>query len=109
MRLNLVSSWDAYYVGLPFGGLASAIISWLLFKTRYIPRALAVFGLIASVWCVFCAFAFLIFPEYGKVVHLGLFDVPLTLFEVILGFWLLIKGLKQAGLVQPNLITQEIL
>lgn len=107
MRLNLTSSWDAYYVGLPFWGLASAIISMLLFKSRYIPRALAVFGIISSVWCVFCAFAYLIFPAYGKVVHLGLFDVPLTLFEVILGFWLLLKGLSPSRKVQPNLTSQD--
>ena len=107
MRLNLTSSWDAYYVGLPFWGLASAIISLLLFKSRYIPRALAVFGIITSVWCVFCAFAYLIFPGYGKVVHLGLFDVPLTLFEVILGFWLLFKGLSPSKSVKPNLTSQE--
>jgi hypothetical protein len=109
MRLNLLNNWDAYYVGLPFWGLSSAIISLLLFKTRYIPRALVGFGFIASIWCVFCAFTFLIFPEYGNVVQLSLFDVPLTVFEVILGFWLLIKGLKPAGLVQPNLINQKIL
>lgn len=105
-RLHLKSSWDAYYIGLPFWGLASAVCSYLWLRSRYIPRVLAVFGIISSVWCVICAFTFLIFPEYGKVVHLGLFDVPLTLFEVILGFWLLIKGLKPAGLVQPNLINQ---
>jgi len=93
-RLNLSSSWDAYYVGLPFWGLASTIISYLLLKSNYIPKILAIFGIISSAWCVFCAFAFLIFPEYGEAIHLGLFDVPLTIYEIILGFWLLIKGLK---------------
>ncbi|PLX16522.1 MAG: hypothetical protein C0597_07920, partial [Marinilabiliales bacterium] len=58
------------------------------------PRALAIFGIISSAWCVFCAFAFLIFPTYGEVVHLGLFDVPLVIFEITLGFWFLIKGLR---------------
>ncbi len=94
-RLQLSNSWDAYYVGLPFWGLTSAIISWLLFNSRYIPRALAIFGIISSVWCVFCGFAYLIFPNYGKIVHIGLFDAPLTIFELALGFWLIIKGLKK--------------
>ena len=109
MRLNLTSSWDAYYVGLPFWGLASAIISLLLFKSRYIPRALTVFGIVSSVWCVFCAFAYLIFPGYGKIVHIGLFDVPLTIFEIILGLWLLIKGLRPVRLDYANKINQESL
>jgi len=95
-RLQLSNSWDAYYVGLPFWGLTSAVISWLLFKSRYIPRTLAVYGIISSLWCVFCGFAYLIFPNYGKIVHIGLFDVPLVIFELVLGFWLLIKGLTAA-------------
>ena len=101
-KLHLNNSWDAYYVGLPFWGLASTVISYLLFKSRYIPKALAIFGIISSVWCVFCAFAYIIFPGYGEIVHLGLFDVPLTIFEVTLGFWLLIKGLK----AHPNPISR---
>ena len=95
-RLQLSNSWDAYYVGLPFWGLTSTLISWLLFNSRYIPRALAVFGIISSLWCVFCGFTYLIFPNYGKIVHIGLFDVPLVIFELVLGFWLLIKGLTAA-------------
>lgn len=96
-RLQLSNSWDAYYIGLPFWGLTTVIISWLLFKSRYIPRVLAVFGIISSVWCVFCGFTYLIFPNYGNIVHIGLFDVPLTIFELVLGFWFLIKGLRFAG------------
>ncbi len=101
-KLQLTSSWEAYYVGLPFWGLASAVCSYLLLRSRYIPRTLAVFGLIASVWCVFCGFTYLIFPGYGDIVHIGLFDVPMVFFEIILGFWLLIQGLRPAGTVQQN-------
>jgi len=38
-RLKLASGYDAYYIGLPFWGLASTIGSYLLFRSRYIPRA----------------------------------------------------------------------
>jgi ABC-type thiamin/hydroxymethylpyrimidine transport system permease subunit len=55
---------------------------------------LAVFGIVSSVWCVFCGFTFLIFPDFGESIHLALFDVPLTIFEITLGFWLLFKGLS---------------
>jgi len=93
-KLHLSSSWDAYYVGLPFWGLASTVCSYLLFKSKYIPKTLAAFGIVSSTWCLFCAFTYLIFPEYGNIVHIGLFDVPMTIFELILGFWLLLKGLR---------------
>ena len=96
-KLHLSSSWDAYYVGLPFWGLASTVCSYLLVKSKYIPKTLAIFGLISSVWCVFCAFTYLVFPEYGNIIHIGLFDASMTIFEIVLGFWLLFKGLKTGG------------
>ena len=105
-KLHLSSSWDAYYVGLPFWGLASTVCSYLLFKSKYIPKALAAFGIVSSAWCLFCAFTYLIFPEYGNIVHIGLFDVPMTIFELILGFWLLFKGLNPKMVAQPNLQYQ---
>lgn len=41
-RLHI--SIDAYYIGLPFWGLSSAICSYLWLKSNFIPRALAIFG-----------------------------------------------------------------
>ena len=102
-RLYLSSSWNSYYVGLPFWGLASTVCSYLFLKSRYIPRALAIFGIISSVWCVICAFIFIIFPNFQEAISLSLFDMPLVIFEIALGFWLLFKGLKPRK-VQSNLI-----
>ncbi|MEI7536228.1 MAG: DUF4386 domain-containing protein [Comamonadaceae bacterium] len=91
-RLQLASGYDAYYVGLPFWGSASLVCSYLWFKSGYIPKALAVAGMIASAWCVFCAFAFIVFPRFSETVSASWFDVPLVLFEITLGLWLLFKG-----------------
>lgn len=106
-RLHLSSSWDAYYVGLPFWGLASVVCSYLWLRSRYIPRALAVFGIISSLWCVICAFIFIIFPNFGETVNLWFFDMPLVIFEITLGFWLLFKGLRPAQLEHLNIANQE--
>jgi hypothetical protein len=84
----------AYGVGLPFYGLASAVCSYLWFKSRYIPRALAAWGGISSVWCVMCAFAFIIFPDFAKTVNPWWFDSPMASFEMATGFWLLFKGIQ---------------
>jgi len=98
-RLQLGGSFDDYYVGLPFFGLAATVCAWLWLKSEYIPRGLSIFGVIASAWCVLCAFLFLIFPNFNKIVNDYIFDSPMALFELVLSFWLLFKGLK---LVQPN-------
>lgn len=97
-RMDVRGNYHAYYAGLPFYALASTICSWLWFKSGYIPKALAGFGVIASVWCVFCAFAYLVNPGFGDVVNIWWFDTPMVLmFEAALGFWLLFKGLRSTA------------
>jgi hypothetical protein len=54
----------------------------------------AIFGVISSAWCVLCAFIFLIFPHFNKVVNDYIFDTPMALFELIVSFRLLFKGLS---------------
>ncbi len=93
-RLQIAASFDDYYVGLPFFGLAATVCGYLWFKSGYIPKPLAVFGVISSVWCVICAFVFLIFPAFDKTVNAYWFDSPMAIFELALSFWLLFKGLK---------------
>jgi hypothetical protein len=92
-RVNVAANFDDYYVGLPFFGLAATVCSYLWLKSGYIPKALAVFGLISSAWCVICAFLFLIFPDFNKTVNDYWFDSPMAIFELILSFWLLFKGI----------------
>jgi hypothetical protein len=93
-RVQLAGSFDDYYVGLPFLGLAATICAWLWFKSNYIPGGLALYGVMSSAWCVVCAFVYLIFPHFNKIVNDWWFDFPMALFELILSFWLLFRGLK---------------
>ena len=93
-KLHLGANFDNYYVGLPFFGLAATICAWLWLKSNYIPRGLALYGVISSAWCVFCAFVYLIFPHFNKIVNDWWFDFPMAVFELVLSFWLLFKGLK---------------
>jgi len=98
-RLSLAANFDDYYVGLPFFGLAATVCAYLWLKSNYIPKGLAAFGVISSAWCVICAFVFLIFPHFNKIVNDYWFDSPMAIFELILSFWLLFKGLKP---IEPN-------
>lgn len=93
-RVQLAGSFDDYYVGLPFFGLAATLCAWLWFRSNYIPKGLALFGVISSAWCVFCAVVYLIFPNFNKIVNDYVFDLPMAIFELVVSFWLLFKGLK---------------
>ncbi len=105
-RVQVAGSFDDYYVGLPFFGLAATVCAWLWLRSNYIPKGLSIFGVIASAWCVFCAVVYLIFPNFNKIVNDYIFDSPMALFELVVSAWLLFKGLRpvasnqtQAGVV----------
>ncbi len=92
-RLYL-SGFDQYYVGLLFWSLASGVGAYLWFKSRIIHSALAAFGILASAWCVGCTITLFIFPDFSKTVNLWWFDTPMVLFEIVLSFVLLFRGLR---------------
>jgi hypothetical protein len=106
-RLQISATFDDYYVGLPFFGLAAAVCSYLWFKSGYIPRSLPAFGVFASAWCVICAFVFLVFPTFGKAVNPYWFDSPMAIFELILSVWLLFKGIRKPNPEEADHIAER--
>jgi hypothetical protein len=102
VSLYLGTRFDYYYVGLLFGALASTVCGYLWFKSRYIPRALAAFGVISSAFCVACTLVFYIFPDFDKTVNLWWFDTPMGIFDIALSFWLLFRGLRPPGIAEPD-------
>ncbi len=101
-KLYLGATSDYYYVGLLFGALASTACACLWFKSRYIPRALAAFGVISSAWCVACTLVFYILPDFDKIVNLWWFDTPMGMFEIALSFLLVFKGLGPSRTAEPT-------
>jgi len=79
--------------GLLFFCFGAGIHSWLLYKSRYIPRILSGFYLFASIEMLFCCFAFILFPHSGKFLDPAFLipDVPAELFTAL---WLAIKGVQ---------------
>jgi hypothetical protein len=106
VRLYLGTANDMYYFGLVFWGLASTVCSYLFFKSRAIPRVLAAFGLIASVWGALCAIAYIISPDFAGIINLWLFDMPLAIFELVTGFWLMLKRLSPSAM--PDTAIERI-
>jgi hypothetical protein len=101
VTLSSAVAWDQYYAGLAFWSLSSTLIYWLWLKSRYVPRTLAVAGIVSSAWCVLCTFAYLIDPAFARVVNLWWFDSPMALVDFALGGWLLFKG-TDASFLQPS-------
>ena len=74
-----------------FLGLGSTLFNYLLFKSRYIPKVLAVWGLFASLLLLISQFVIIIFPEVEKTIIPACY-APIALDEIVLGIWLLFKG-----------------
>ena len=100
--LRLASGWDAYYIGLMFYGLGSVVFSYLWFKSRYIPRTLAAWGILSSLFTGFCAFAYLVFPNFGRIISVNWYEMPIGLFEMATSFWVLVKGLGLSEMAKAS-------
>ncbi len=99
-RLSIGGHSAAYNVGLVFAGLRSTLFCYLWFKSSYIPKALSAWGVFASALMGACAFAFIIFPELNHTITVFYYGGPIFFFELTMGFWLLLKGLRPTGPAQ---------
>ena len=92
-RLALAASGIGYDIGLMFLGLGSAVFAYLFFKSEYVPRALGAWGIFSSLVLLAGALAMVVFPTWRAILTPGYF-APIFIYELTLGFWLLIKGAR---------------
>jgi len=94
-RLFLWARFDRYYGGLLFYSLGSMLFNYLWLKSGYIPKPLALVGIIACAWCALCTTAYLIYPELENILDVWFYDTVMSLFDLTLSVWLLTKGLRK--------------
>ena len=80
-------------VGFILLGLGSTVFAYLLLKSRYIPRALAAWGVFSSLVLAIVALTILAFPRLGEVIGMAYMG-PMGIYEVGLGLWLIVKGVQ---------------
>ena len=91
-RLFIGVEAAGFQIGFVFLGLGSTLFSYLWVKSRYIPRALAAWGIFSSLVLAIVTLAVMVFPALGT---LGMtYMAPMFFYEVALGLWLLVKGLR---------------
>ncbi len=80
-------------VGFVFLGLGSAVFSYVWLKSGYIPRALAWLGIVASLLLSGMSLVTIVFPRVYEVIGMS-YMLPMGLYEIGLGVWLLIEGIR---------------
>jgi len=90
----------AYQLGEMVLGFGATLLCVLLYRTRLIPRWLAISGLIG--------YPFLAAGTIAEVfgVHIGLYlTMPGFFFELVLPAWLIFKGFQPAAYLGPSVAT----
>jgi len=84
-----------YSIPMVFLGLDMMVFSYLFFKSKYIPRILAIFGILSFALIFIHALMYILAPEYATMpINQVIFWAPSGLFEIIIGLWLLFKGIN---------------
>jgi len=80
-------------VVLIFIGMGGTVFCYLFYKSRYIPRILAVWGILTYLTMLIISFVSILSPDLPETIKLA-FYAPGGLFEITVGFWLLFKGVN---------------
>jgi hypothetical protein len=88
-----IQGWNVTLTATLFA-LGSTVFSWLLLRGRLIPLGLAWLGVVASLILVVGLPLQLVGLLGGRATRL--MWLPMAVFEIPLGFWLLIKGVRSA-------------
>lgn len=94
-RLSLSAHATTYIVVFVFLGLGSTVFAYLWLASTYVPKALALLGVFASLLLAAGSLAILLAPSLQTIVYPA-YVVPMFFFEVGMGLWLLVKGLRPA-------------
>jgi hypothetical protein len=89
-----LQAWNVTIIAT-FFALGSTAFSWLLLRGRLIPVPLAWLGLVASLILVVGLPLRLVDAIGGTITQV--MWLPMALFEIPLGFWLLIRGVRPAA------------
>jgi hypothetical protein len=78
---------------LIFIGVGGTVFCYLFFKSRYIPRILAAWGILTYLTMLVVSLVSILMPDFPESTKM-LFYAPGGIFEILLGFWLLIRGVN---------------
>jgi hypothetical protein len=84
-----------YSIPMVFLGLDMMLFSYLFLKSKFIPGILASFGILSFALILVLSIMYIVVPQYAAMpINQIIFWFPSGIFEIIIGIWLLSKGLK---------------
>jgi hypothetical protein len=94
-----------FSIGLVFYALGSTLFCYLLLKSRYIPRVLAWWGLLGSAISLLSSLTIIVFPAASGIAP----DcyIPVGTFEIVTGFWLLLRGIRLPAIPNEPTVSSQ--
>ena len=90
--------WEMTIVIFAFLGLGSIVFFFLFYKSRYIPKAISIWGIISYTLVFLGSFISIIFDNNAYMI-LGSQTI---LFEIFIGAWLMFKGVEIPSTAQQS-------
>lgn len=78
---------------LMFIGVGGVIFCYIFYHSNYVPKFLAGWGIFTYLTMLLLSFTSLLLPDIPETIKISLY-APGGLFELIFGFWLLLKGIN---------------
>jgi hypothetical protein len=109
--LHAVYRWTAMLGPLMFLGVNTLMYSYLLYKSKLVPRALALFGLTGATLVFGASLVVLSGVATQFSTPVLLMALPIAVFEMVFAGWLIVKGFNPAAIIaQPaKAATNELL
>jgi len=98
--ISVQASQYAYQIGMSALGISGLILNYTFYKTKLIPRFLAIWGLVG--------YAIIFFGMLSETMGSGLglaSSIPGGLWEVFMGVWLIAKGFNSSAFVSGTVKT----
>jgi uncharacterized protein DUF4386 len=87
-------------------GINALLLGWLLYRSRLVPRVIPVLGLVGAPLLIASATTALFRGNDPITPMAAIATVPIFLWELSLGVWLVVKGFKPSpitiGMAEPN-------
>ena len=100
-RLAIGMRGAGLYAGFVFLGAGSTVFAFLLLKSRLVPRFLPAWGMFASLLLALGSLGTLLSPWFAANLSQPAM-LPMFFYEVPLGLWFVIKGVKAQGIIRDT-------
>jgi len=82
---------NGLYIILALIGIGGTLFLYLFYKSSSIPAIISIWGMFTYLSMLILSLIIILIPVFPKIIELVVFGAG-TLFELSIGFWLLIKG-----------------